>query len=397
MRHSKNKSEGITTIDSRTLEQRVGDLRYQAGQGSLFTAEEERKSGIAKNDDGTLVEAERILDAILSDNKKRWVEIYQVLCSVRDSEAYKSACSSFTGWVNHYAKKSHISAQILWKYYSCGNYYRRISEAQKERGRSLNLQAEDLSPDNMILIGKITKNDPEKGGELAIKTVRGELGRTGLQAMWKREKMERKHRGEKMTRINGYDTYDNHDGAGDKEASQPPRMQARQIVSALCSNSLWLPEQVVPRPPYCRNTYLCIPEFPVRTAGKTRHIDLLVAENLTVPASDANYRVVLHGIEIKVDRYDLERDNKMQEYLDFVDVFWLAIPDGDDELYAAAADLLQDNQAWGLLVIESDGDVKVSKRADTKPGLLVKDTLMTIVNRATIKDNLADIIEKKMR
>lgn len=48
MRHSKNKSEGITTIDSRTLEQRVGDLRYQAGQGSLFTAEEERKSGIAK-------------------------------------------------------------------------------------------------------------------------------------------------------------------------------------------------------------------------------------------------------------------------------------------------------------------------------------------------------------
>ena len=381
------------TADSiqKTIEQRVDDFHYQIGQGSLFTKEEEAKAGVSdktRSIEGSLAEAEQLLDTILSDNKKRWVEIYRVLCDVRDSEAYKSAFGSFSGWLQNYAKRSNTSAQILWKYYRCGNYYQKIEEVQKQKEHRLDLKAEDLSPDNMVLIGKITKNDPQRGGALAMKTVRGELGRKGLQAMWNREKMERKHRGEKMTCINGYDSYEN-----GNSASSSARMTAGQIVSALCSDYLWLPGIVTPRPPYCRNTYLCIPEFPVRTAEKTRHLDLLIAENLTAPTADANFQVTLHGIEIKVDRYDLERDDKMQEYPQFVDLFWLAIPEGDDELYAAASDLLQDNPGWGLLLITSSGSAKVAQKADKSltptAGLLTKDTLMTFVNKANIPDRQA--------
>ena len=81
----------------------------------------------------------------------------------------------------------------------------------------------------------------------------------------------------------------------------------------------------------------------------------MIAETFTVDEPDV---LALRGIEIKIDINDLLGDHKMQEYTQFCDYFYIAVPDGSSELLEAAESVRR--PSWGILTVTKDGKVTVA-------------------------------------
>lgn len=69
-------------------------------------------------------------------------------------------------------------------------------------------------------------------------------------------------------------------------------------------------------------------------------------------------------------------DCKMQEYTDFVDQFYLAVPDEEDIVNAALSIKLD---TWGLIIVSKDGQIKVLQTADKLPAIMRDKTLNSLV------------------
>lgn len=391
------KKKDVVQEAEAALEKKYDALHDRMTQGQLFDDDELAKAGAvggSPQQRQNLADAEQLLDQILQQKKKQWWTIYRILKDVRDTDAFAVEYKSFTSWVSHYSKQRNVTGTIIWRYYRAGKYYEEMDACKRKMGAPLDFKAEALSPDNMELISRITRNDPQKGAELAVETVKGHLGRSKLNRMWKTEKAFRAAQKEKISLANGYDHYDKtKNNEAPTEQAPESQMNAHDIVTALSRGPEWLPGIVTDKPPYCRDQYLCVPEFPVRVPGSTLRMDLLILENHTVPASESNFELKLHGVEIKVSKSDLERDTKMQEYTTFVDDFWLAVPDDAPELVNAALDRVEDNPGWGLMLIHEDGSIEVDTAADGDKmredgddvGVMREQALMTFAVRAMLK------------
>ena len=391
------KKKDVVQEAEAALEKKYDALHDRMTQGQLFDDDELAKAGAvggSPQQRQNLADAEQLLDQILQQKKKQWWTIYRILKDVRDTDAFAGEYKSFTSWVNHYSKQRKVTGAIIWRYYKGGRYYEEMDACKRKMGAALDFKAETLSPDNMELISRITRQDPEKGAELAVETVKGHLGRGELQRMWKTEKAFRAAQDEKVSLKNGYDRYkETENDEAPTEQTPESQISAHDIVTALSRGPEWLPGIVTDKPHFCRNQYLCVPEFPVRVPGSTLRMDLLILENHTVPASESDFELKLHGIEIKVSKSDLERDMKMQEYTTFVDDFWLAVPADALELVNAAQDRIEENPGWGLMLIHEDGSIEVDtaadgaqmKKNDDDVGVMREQALMTFAVRAMLK------------
>lgn len=169
------------------------------------------------------------------------------------------------------------------------------------------------------------------------------------------------------------------------------KITAADIILALQSSN-WLFEQAItnpvwekvitdPRNPvrknYIKEKYRVFEEFAIDpgTSCHSRRLDALIAENISVPAR-ADNPVNLIGVEIKVDINDLKNDCKMQEYTDFVDQFYLAVPDEQDIVNAALSIILD---SWGLITISKDGQIKVLQTADKLSAIMRDNTLNNLI------------------
>ena len=169
------------------------------------------------------------------------------------------------------------------------------------------------------------------------------------------------------------------------------KITAADIILALQSSN-WLFEQAItnpvwekvitdPRNPvrknYIKEKYRVFEEFAIDpgTSRHSRRLDALIAENISVPAR-ADNPVNLIGVEIKVDINDLKNDCKMQEYTDFVDQFYLAVPDEQDIVNAALSIILD---SWGLITISKDGQIKVLQTADKLSAIMRDNTLNNLI------------------
>lgn len=96
-------------------------------------------------------------------------------------------------------------------------------------------------------------------------------------------------------------------------------------------------------------------EFPVYTgtSRSARRMDAVILENISARERD---EIVIRGVEIKVSVSDLMHDEKMTEYTDFCDLFYIAIPAGDDELKKAVQAVMLPE--WGLIEV-SEGEENV--------------------------------------
>lgn len=353
---------------------------------------------------------EKELDQLISDDKKSWIKIYKLLETVETQRLYTTNYRSFTAWINSLSTKLKIHVSVLWSRKKAGKIYSEYLSRAHAAGRSVttldDTAAPSIPPESINYIDKIAGSNTAVADDLMDKLLNGNLSRNQLKSAWETVKAGRAATGIKP-RVNAHDAYK--DAVSDATSTNNEKqITAADIVLALTTSSEWLshidsstdnsdftdaatsspvitnhlPDHLY-RPDRCTTPkYRVMPEFAVRTGTShfARRIDALVLENHTIEQlRDKNYELHLHAVEIKVDRHDLLGDHKMQEYCDFADFFWIAVPAVLEE---DARSILAPR--WGLLVITDDADskrfsrsVRVAEKAKMSSGVMRDQTLST--------------------
>lgn len=306
------------------------------------------------------------LESILSSDKKSWVRIYELMDTVEREKLYSDQYSSYTKWVNALADKAHVHVSLLWNRKKAGRVYASYEKRANAQGKSVPAM-EDIavSADNFNLIEKIAGNNTDVADELIDKVLQGDMKRSDLKNAWQTVKADREASGKKIVRVNAYD----------KESVdvKTETITATDIVLAL-SRRNWLINNVdTYTDRYTVSKYRVLTEFAVvtGTSHHARRIDALILENRTVEAEKA-YNVHIHAVEIKVSKHDLLSDHKMQEYTDYADFFWIAVP---EELKADAESIMLND--WGLITIDEKKELHVIKKAELHDAIFRDQTVET--------------------
>lgn len=302
---------------------------------------------------------ENQLNGLLATDKRSWVEIYKLMDEVEKERLYSSKYHSYTAWVNSLAANNHIHVSLLWSRKKAGKVYAAYMERAIQQGKSVpSLTAAAISPDSLNLIEKIAGPNTDVTDDLIQKVLQNDLSRKDLKNAWATVKAANGT----ITRKTRYDR--------NAVKISDDAITAKDIVLAL-SDRKWIPNQIEGQE-YESEKYKLFTEFAIQTGSSrnARRIDALIFENLTLE-HQKNYHLHIHAIEIKVSKSDLMRDEKMQEYCDFADYFWLAVP---ETLENEAKKLII--AGWGILVISAETlRIKVAIKAEYKPGIFRNQTI----------------------
>lgn len=313
-----------------------------------------------------LEKIENELSDYLKSDRRNWAEMYKLMRIVRDRELYKAKYTSFTQWVNQLATTNKYHVSTLWQRFSAGDVYSKYATRQKQRGAKNVPKIEDIdvSPDSLALIRTITKRakDPKYADTLVKKAIDHEMSRQDLR------EINRKIKNKTVKNAVSFD--------GDlvKTPAKAPTVTASEIVNTFRNHKSWLNAT---RHHRREDYYYIYPELPIRsgTTAHARRMDVCVLENLTDSHSTADH-LNIHTIEIKVSKLDLIRDKKMEEYYDYGNYFWLAIP---PELLDIAKNYVADS--WGILIY-SNGKLQVAQKAKKHDCMLADRTLSQIITHA---------------
>ena len=316
------------------------------------------------------------LSQYLAADKKNWIQTYLLMSEVQDKELYIVNYRSYTKWVNHLADSLSIHVSTLWSRMKAGKNYAEYASRAREQGRIVpQIEEIDVSPDSLNLCAKVAGKNAAEMDKLVDQVVAGDLTRENLRQAAK----ARKAAGEFVAKSR-FDCVQPSDRTEMEE-----KITAADIILALQSSS-WLFSQSTDNPIWekvitdpresVKKTYIK-EKFAIDpgTSRHSRRLDALIAENISVPPHTDN-QVNLIGVEIKVDVNDLKNDCKMQEYTDFVDQFYLAVPDEEDIVNAALSIKLD---TWGLIIVSKDGQIKVLQIADKLPAIMRDKTLNSLV------------------
>lgn len=310
---------------------------------------------------------ENELENILSSDKKSWVRIYELMDIVEREKLYADKFSSYTKWVNNLAEKAKVHVSLLWNRKKAGRVYAAYEERAKKQGKTVpSMEKVTVSADNFNLIEKIAGNNEKVADELIDMVLQGDMKRSDLKNAWATVKADRAAGGKKTVRVNAYDKED--------IEVKKERITAADIVLAL-SHSRWMENSDIEiyTDRYTQPKYKLLPEFAVQTGTShhARRIDGLIMENMTVEKEKA-YSIHIHAVEIKVSRHDLLSDHKMQEYVDYADYFWIAVP---EELIEDAKSIML--PSWGLIMIDDKKKLHVVKNAELHNGVFRDQTVET--------------------
>lgn len=329
-----------------------------------------------------LNEIEGQLSQYLAADKKNWIHTYLLMSEVQDKELYAAQYRSYTKWVNHLADSLSIHVSTLWARLKAGKNYAEYAARAAEHGRTVpKIEEIDVSPDSLNLCAKVAGKNAVEMDKLVEQVVSGNLTRENLRQAAKARKA-----------AGGFVATSKFDCIQAKDRTEmEEKITAADIILALQS-SLWMFEQTIINPvwekiitdpresvkkTYIKEKYRIFEEFAIDpgTSRHSRRLDALIVENISVPPHTDN-QVNLIGVEIKVDVNDLKNDRKMQEYTDFVDQFYLAVPDEEDIVNAALSIKLD---TWGLIIVSKDGQIKVLQTADKLPAIMRDKTLNSLV------------------
>lgn len=290
---------------------------------------------------------EKEIQTVIEADKASWIRIYQLMSEVESEKLYENTYSSYTQWVNKIAENMHIHVSLLWRRKKAGAFYSEYLKRMQARGKEVSFNdLEHVSPDNLVLAERIAGNNTAVADQLIEKIQQGELKRKDLSSALAAAKRCRAEKGIPDP-INGYDKK-KQQKTSEVSGTKPDqkKITALDITAALEIYRHWIGEPVekqgrVPK-------YKVFTEFGVDSPGtrNARRIDALVAETLT---TEHPRQIKLHGIEIKVSRSDLEHDNKMSEYTQYIDYFWIAVP---PYLITDAKNLTLPE--WGILAVDQE-------------------------------------------
>lgn len=340
-----------------------------------------------QTDQEDLRQIEAELTDVLDKEKRNWTKIYELMSRVEQEKLYeqKENCKSFTQWVNMLAKDLHVHASGLWAKLKAGRTYAAYAERAEKRGM-IAQRAEDVavSVDTINLCATIAGKSVERQDSLLDRAIRGELSRQDLREAARAKSAESARKYEK-----GLFNSEKKEEVQKAQNKQNPEEQqgitAADIIVALKSSS-WIEyvEKSFERDEYITKVRKLYAEFPVYTgtSRSARRMDAVILENISARERD---EIVIRGVEIKISVSDLMHDEKMTEYTDFCDLFYIAIPAGDDELKKAVQAVMLPE--WGLIEV-SEGEenvynyvAEVTIPATKKQGVLRDRTLSTALIR----------------
>lgn len=315
----------------------------------------------------TLKDIELEISGCVKVDRKNWTRIYKLMEAVESEKLYlqREDTPSFTKWVNILAEELGVHVSLLWARKKAGKSYDEYARRAEQQGRKVrDLEDLSVSPDSINLCEKVAGKNAAEMDRLIDRVVAGELTRDDLRAAAKTKRASASEAGVQAMATSRHDRIEAEDRIETEE-----KITAADIVMAL-RRSDWLP--VANKGKHFTLKYQCFQEFGVDTGTSThvRRMDALIAE--TVTAKNRG-EVILRGVEIKVDRHDLENDHKMAEYTDFIDYFYLAIPEGNEEMLMLAKNLIR--PAWGIMTVSKEGTVRIAKEPDKLDALMRDKTL----------------------
>lgn len=340
-------------------------------------------TSIEQKDQTDLRQIEAELTDVLDKEKRNWTKIYELMSRVEHEKLYeqKENCKSFTQWVNALAKDLHVHASGLWAKLKAGRTYAAYAERAEKRGL-IAQRAEDVavSVDTINLCATIAGKNEERQDSLLDRAIRGELSRQDLREAARAKSAESARKYEKHEK-----ELSNSEKEEVQDSEEQQRITAADIIVALKSSS-WIEyvEKSFERDEYITKVRKLYAEFPVYTgtSRSARRMDAVILENISARERD---EIVIRGVEIKVSVSDLMHDEKMTEYTDFCDLFYIAIPAGDDELKRAVQAVMLPE--WGLIEV-SEGEenvynyvAEVTIPAKKNQGVLRDRTLSTALIR----------------
>lgn len=307
-----------------------------------------------QTDQEDLRQIEAELTDVLDKEKRNWTKIYELMSRVEQEKLYeqKENCKSFTQWVNMLAKDLHVHASGLWAKLKAGRTYAAYAERAEKRGM-IAQRAEDVavSVDTINLCATIAGKSVERQDSLLDRAIRGELSRQDLREAARAKSAESARKYEK-----GLFNSEKKEEVQKENPEEQQGITAADIIVALKSSS-WIEyvEKSFERDEYITKVRKLYAEFPVYTgtSRSARRMDAVILENISARERD---EIVIRGVEIKVSVSDLMHDEKMTEYTDFCDLFYIAIPAGDDELKKAVQAVMLPE--WGLIEV-SEGEENV--------------------------------------
>lgn len=308
-------------------------------------------------------ETESALLQLLKTDRSNWCQIYRLMQRVEDEQLYAAGgFHSFTAWVNHLAGEAGVHVSLLWRRKKAGKFYVSYQEQAATRGVEVPaLEAAGVSAEDLSLVEKIAGGSAEAQARLMDKVLAKDMTRKDLKAAWALAKAEREKRGQRVSKKTRHDT----EPADTKEAaaSSATALAAYDVVRALSQN--W---------PTPTEKYRLFTEFPVNTGSSrnSRRIDALIVEE------KENSEVRIVGVEIKVAKADLLADHKMAEYVDFVDRFYIAVPEDPQMIDAAQAVRLP---SWGILAVDQAGTVREVEPAGDLAAVMRLETLTSVVRK----------------
>ena len=312
-----------------------------------------------------LKEIEKELSGCVKIDKKNWTRMYQLMSEVESSQLYKERqdTPTFTSWVNALAEDLGVHVSLLWSRKKAGKSYDEYKQRAEKKGRKVaDLGDLSVSPDSINLCEKVAGKNATEMDRLIEQVVAGKLTREDLRAAAKARK--------EISGLKGPRSRHDRVTAADRTETEAS-VTASDIVMAL-KKSTWL--MVAKGDERFNHVYQCFPEFRIDT-GTSRHsrrIDALIAETVTSTEKD---RVVLRGVEIKVDKNDLKGDHKMAEYTDFCDYFYVAIPADNQSLQETAESIIR--PTWGIITVSKNGKIDVIKEARKREAPFRDQTLAT--------------------
>lgn len=306
---------------------------------------------------------ENQLKKLVEQDKNSWAKFYLLMKKVEDEELYKELdFKSFTAWLKDFAMKNKIHESVLWNKKKAGKVYESYMKTKQDQGVEVApIEQANVGVDSLVLLDKISKKNADLGAELTEKAVNKEITRADLRNAYKTIRGDlKKDTGNKVIEK---DKVLKENGNDDTIKAEPKEentanVTATNIVMAL-NNHTWLGEKEVVKGfkgRFIERKYRALTEFPVYpgTTKKSRRIDVLVAENIK---AKEHYNINLHGIEIKVAKWDFLNDTKYTEYAEFVDRLWIAIPE-------SLLDVCTENTPKGVgILIFKDGKIEIEREA----------------------------------
>lgn len=283
-----------------------------------------------------LKQIENELDGFLSESNINWTRIAMLLNQVSIEELWKTEnlkYKSYSQWLRTYARHIKREENYLWKIKKAGVLYNEyVSEQANNNIEVAPLSEVTTDMQTYELADKIAGNDKTLYCNLCDKIGDGTLKRKDLNERWKKVRRNRENSGIKATKTNGYKAYE--EPAKDNAEEVRNLVKASDILDALSDNDF---DWIVEHPSAIENKVAkwetaktkLFPEFAVQTESskKARRIDALVVTNKAIDPRFRPYKVDAHSVEIKVTKYDLQGDRKLNDYMPFVDFQWIAIPD----------------------------------------------------------------------